>query len=113
MEELDLLLNILKKNFTLINRKCGDNVGIPLITKEDKTLYVKKNGSSLSYITKGQNIKNGVDNIFDIKDILVAAGEFNKYFSNIHQKYQYFAEILEILNKVSNTNVIVSKKEGF
>ena len=112
LKELDLLLNVLKKNFTLINRMCGDNFGIPLITKEDKTLYIKKKGSSLSYITKGQNIKNGIDDIFDIKDILVAAGEFNRCFSNIHQKYQYFTEILELLNGISNGDVILSNKEG-
>ena len=112
MKELDLLLNVLKKHFTLINRMCGDSFGIPLITKEDKTLYIKKKGASLSYITKGQNIKNGVDDIFEIKDILVAAGEFNRCFSNIHQKYQYFTEILELLNGVSNYDAVIVNKEG-
>jgi len=107
-----LLLNLLKKNFTLINHMCGDNFGIPLITKEDKTLYIKKKGSSLSYITKGQNVKNGVDDIFEIKDILVAAGELNRCFSNIHQKYQYFTEILELLNGVYNCESVIQNKEG-
>lgn len=106
MGELDLLLNILKKNFSLINRLCGDKIGVPLITIEDKTLYVKKNGISLTYVTKGQTIKNGIDNIFNVKDILIAAGELNKCFSNVHQKYQYFSEVLELLNSVSNSDKI-------
>ena len=101
LRELDLLLNILQKNFTLINRLCGDNIGVPLITIEDKTLYVKKKGTSLTYVTKGKTIKNGIDDTFNIKDILIAAGELNRCFSNVHQKYQYFSEVLELLNKVS------------
>lgn len=112
MGELDLLLNILKKNFSLINRLCGDKIGVPLITIEDKTLYVKKNGTSLTYVTKGETIKNGIDGAFHIKDILIAAGELNRCFSNVHQKYQYFSEVLELLNKVSSDNESNFKKEG-
>lgn len=100
-KELEKLLAVIQKNFSLIYKACGDEHGIPLVSKENKTLYIKKSGTVLMYATKGEFIKNGIDDIFNIKDVLVAAGEFNKYFSDIHQKYQYFSEILELLNSVS------------
>lgn len=101
LKELEKLLSIIQKNFTQINKKYGDNYGIPLISKENKTLYIKKNSTILTYVTKGKSdfIKNGIDNVFNKKDILLAAWELNGGFSDIRQKHQYFTEILELLNE--------------
>lgn len=99
---LDELLNIISKNYSLVYRDVGDEFGIPLCQKDDKTLYVRKLHSKLLFFTKSGGIRNGIDECFTDREIVISAGELNKCFDDIQQKVQYFGEVLSLIGKYSD-----------
>lgn len=92
------LLNVVKIYYCEIIKNLCDNIGIPVLSKGNKTLYISKSSNGLVFLTKDSVIEKGVNEVFEDKDVVVAVGMLNQYIDDISRKTSFFNSIMYMLN---------------